>query len=94
MRRHSSIDVYKRQGYDRWFEQDLNNAKLAGHSTYHHWTPAFIALFEQEGQNFTAFYRAAEVLGRLPPREREARLRELLELRSIAAMNVKDARKW
>ena len=81
-------------GYDRWFGQDLNNAKLAGHSTYQRWAPAFIALYQQEGQDFAAFYQAAEVLGRLPPREREARLRELLELRSIAAMSAKDARKW
>lgn len=69
-------------GYDRWFEQDLNNAKLAGHSTYHRWVPAFIVLYEQGGRDFTTFYQAAEILGRLPPREREARLRELLTVRS------------
>ncbi len=69
-------------GYDRWFEQDLNNAKLAGHSTYQRWAPAFIALYQREGQDFAAFYQAAEALGRLPPLEREARLRELLTGRS------------
>lgn len=65
-------------GYDRWFEQDLNNAKLAGHSTYQRWVPAFVALYQREGRDFAAFYQAAEVLGRLPPPEREAQLRELL----------------
>ncbi len=66
-------------GYDRWFNQDLNNAKLAGISTYHRLVPAFLALYEREGQDFAAFYRAAETIGQLPPPEREARLRALLE---------------
>jgi len=64
-------------GYDRWFAQDLNNAKLASVSTYHRLVPAFEALYEREGQDFAAFYRAAEVIGQLPPEEREARLRVL-----------------
>ena len=64
-------------GYDRWFEQDLNNAKLAGVSTYHRQVPAFLTLFEREGRDFAAFYRAAEAIGQLPPPEREARLRML-----------------
>ncbi len=66
-------------GYDRWFAQDLNNAKLAGISTYHRLVPAFLALYEREGRDFAAFYRAAEAIGRLPPPEREARLQALLE---------------
>lgn len=64
-------------GYDHWFAQDLNNAKLAGVSTYHRQVPAFLALFEREGRDFAAFCRAAEVIGQLPPPAREARLREL-----------------
>lgn len=64
-------------GYDRWFAQDLNNAKLAGVSTYHRQVPAFLALFEREGQNFAAFHRAAETIGRLPPAERAAALQKL-----------------
>jgi predicted aminopeptidase len=46
-------------------------------STYHRLVPAFEALYEREGQDFAAFYRAAEVIGQLPPEEREARLRVL-----------------
>lgn len=64
-------------GYDSWFARDLNNAKLAGVSAYHRLVPAFAALFAREGRDFAAFYRAAEVIGRMPPREREARLRAL-----------------
>jgi predicted aminopeptidase len=65
-------------GYDRWFAEDLNNAKLAGNSTYYRWVPAFLALYEREGRDFAAFYRAAEGIGQLPPSEQETRLRELL----------------
>jgi predicted aminopeptidase len=64
-------------GYERWFRQDLNNAKLAGNNTYERWVPAFKTLFEQEGRNFAAFYDAAAIIGQLPPPEREARLRQL-----------------
>jgi predicted aminopeptidase len=68
------------EGYDRWFAQDLNNAKLAGVSIYHRLVSAFEALFEREGRDFAAFYRAAEVIGQLPPDEREARLQALLRV--------------
>lgn len=61
-------------GYDRWFAQDLNNAKLAGNHTYHRWVPAFFALYRQQNQDFPAFYRAVEALGRLPAPERLIRL--------------------
>jgi predicted aminopeptidase len=64
-------------GYDRWFAQDLNNAKLAGVSTYHRQVPAFLALFEREGRDFAAFHQAAEAIGQLPPAEREGALRTL-----------------
>ncbi len=64
-------------GYDRWFTQDLNNAKLAGASTYHRLVPAFETLYEQEGRDFSAFYQAAEVIGRLSPEQRGVRLQAL-----------------
>lgn len=80
-------------GYDRWFEQDLNNAKLAGHNTYYRWTPAFIALYQQEGRDFAAFYQAAEAIGQLPPIPREARLQALLVTGQIATKTVGDTRK-
>ncbi len=57
-------------GYDRWFAQDLNNAKLAGVSTYHRQVPAFLALFERSGRDFSAFHQAAEALGQLSPAAR------------------------
>ncbi|MBK8181608.1 MAG: aminopeptidase [Candidatus Competibacteraceae bacterium] len=78
-------------GYDRWFDQDLNNAKLAGNSTYYRWVPAFIALYEREGRAFTAFYRAVERLEQLPASERAARLEALLPLAANAGAHLSDA---
>lgn len=65
-------------GYDGWFANDLNNAKLGSLHSYTRLVPAFEALFSQSGGDFAAFYRAAEELGHLPPAEREARLLALL----------------
>ena len=42
-------------GYDRWFSEDLNNAKFAAFSAYASYVPAFLALFEQTGREFPAF---------------------------------------
>ena len=77
--RHMKPDWGGYAGYDRWFEQDLNNAKLAGHSTYYRLVPAFLALYQREGQDFAAFHRAAAALGQQPPAERATQLQALLE---------------
>jgi predicted aminopeptidase len=66
-------------GYDRWFTQDLNNAKLAGLSAYTRYVTAFEALFEQQGRDFAVFYEAVATLGALPTEAREARLQELMD---------------
>lgn len=66
-------------GYDRWFAQDLNNAKLASLSTYYRLVPAFEKLFNQQGRDFAAFYRAVESLAAQPPAERAVRLQALLQ---------------
>jgi predicted aminopeptidase len=65
-------------GYDRWFNGDLNNAKLAALNTYTCYVPAFEVLFERHGGDFAAFYKAAEALGKLPPAQRKMRLQALL----------------
>lgn len=68
----------KDPGYDAWFREGLNNAKLASVSTYTRWVPAFEAIFEQTEGDFAAFYRAVEVLSKRKPRERKAALQDLL----------------
>ncbi len=64
-------------GYDRWFSQDLNNAKLASINTYHTYVPAFRALLKSSGGDFENFYEMAEKIGGLPPEKRLARMEEL-----------------
>lgn len=60
--------------YDKWFEQDLNNAKIASLSLYTQLVPAFEALLEKEGRDLPRFYRRAIELSRLPKAERLAAL--------------------
>ena len=61
-------------GYDYWFGQDLNNAKLAPIGTYYQDVPAFRNLFVASGEDFEQFYRQVEQLSTLPPPERKQRL--------------------
>ena len=72
-------------GYDRWVAEDLNNAKLAGNSTYYRWVPGFVALYGQEGRDFAMFYRTVETLGQLPAAERAARLEVLSSISTSVA---------
>ncbi|MEM7207709.1 MAG: aminopeptidase [Pseudomonadota bacterium] len=62
--------------YDAWFDRDLNNAHLAGISTYYDWVPAFAVMFADSG-DFPAFYREAERVGSLRPSVRKKMMREL-----------------
>ncbi|MEK9626199.1 MAG: aminopeptidase, partial [Gammaproteobacteria bacterium] len=46
--------------WGRWFDRDLNNAKLAAVGTYHDQTEFFEDLFQQANEDFSAFYRLVE----------------------------------
>lgn len=70
-------------GYDRWFAQEINNARLLPFGLYHEWVPAFAQLFEEQHGDWTKFYQAVEALGDLSASERTARLRHLLNLRNL-----------
>jgi predicted aminopeptidase len=61
-------------GYDRWFGNQLNNAKLASVSTYNQLVPDFARLLAEEGGDLQAFYRAVVELTKLSPEQRRARL--------------------
>jgi predicted aminopeptidase len=63
-------------GYDAWFADGLNNAKLAALSTYRDYVPWFRQLFRQTGGDFAAFYRAAARIGALPQAQRLERLQQ------------------
>jgi predicted aminopeptidase len=66
-------------GYDRWFAAKPNNAMLASISLYTDLVPAFQALLEHEGGDLPRFYAVVKNLARLPPHERDARLRSVLK---------------
>lgn len=65
-------------GYDHWFGQDLNNARLVGVTTYHRLAPAFEEIHRLLGGDFAALHRAVEALAALPPAARDAYLAALL----------------
>jgi len=60
-------------GYDAWFAQ-VNNAALAVQGAYEDLVPAFEALFELQGRDFTRFYAEVRRLAALPAPERRAAL--------------------
>lgn len=58
--------------YDKWFEQGLNNAKIASVGLYTQLVPAFEAMLEKEGRDLPRFYRRVSELSRLSRTERLA----------------------
>lgn len=64
-------------GYDDWFSEPLNNARLLPFGLYDQWVPAFAALWREQNRDWAAFYEAAARLGALAPNERQARLEAL-----------------
>ena len=61
-------------GYDQWFEQPINNAKLAALAVYNDLTPAFARLLELCNDDHKRFYRAAEKIGKLDREKRRLAL--------------------
>lgn len=72
-------ESFKIMRYDRWFEQQLNNAHLVGFLHYRGRVGAFRALLARHGGDLARFFEAARQLSLLPPAEREARLDALEE---------------
>jgi len=64
-------------GYDGWFEENLNNAKLALLATYNVYVPAFERLLEVQHGDMEKFHQAVEVLSKLPKEERDSELARL-----------------
>lgn len=64
-------------GYDRWFNLDLNNARLALVAAYNAYVPALENLLRQEGGNLTAFNEACEALARMSAHDRKKALERL-----------------
>ena len=79
----SAYEVQKKawngySGYDRWFDDGLNNARLVPVSTYRRFVPAFRALLRQSDGSFQAFYLRCEELADLSLEQRHQRLDDLM----------------
>ena len=72
-------------GYDQWFSQDLNNARLVAVATYNDYIPAFEVLFKESGSSFEQFYVAALELSKLPLEERTLKMQDLLAKSSVTS---------
>lgn len=66
------LDGYR--GLDRWFGQDLNNAKLALVTTYNGLVPRFEALIHVLGGDMQSFHREVERIARMDPEARRGAL--------------------
>jgi len=65
--------------YDAWIYAPMSNAKLLPFGLYDQWVPAFAALFQQVGGDWSQFYQAVEKLGKLPLAQRKAELGKLAQ---------------
>lgn len=61
-------------GYDRWFQQQPNNATLASVAAYTEMVPAFERLLAKAQGDLPRFYGAVKEIGKLPKEERQAKL--------------------
>ena len=60
--------------YDRWMQQNLNNAHLALIATYTDKIPVFLAILATRHGDLPAFYQEVKRIGELAPAQREAAL--------------------
>jgi predicted aminopeptidase len=61
-------------GYDLWFGESLNNAKLGSVAAYNQLVPAFQALLAEHDGDLEPFYEAVVELAKLTPEKRSVRL--------------------
>ncbi|MGP8236677.1 MAG: aminopeptidase [Limisphaerales bacterium] len=66
-------------GYDYWFSEPINNAKLNTVSAYYDLKPAFEALLQAQGGDMEKFYHAVGDLAKMPVPLRHQTLRGYLK---------------
>ena len=57
-------------GYQKWFSEGINNAKLAAIVTYRKYVPSFIEIYEKLDKDLTRFYSLSKFLSRCDPSKR------------------------
>jgi predicted aminopeptidase len=67
-----SESIQHNDGFQRWFEGELNNAKLVSISTYNDWVPVFEAILAQQQGDFAAFYKEVLRISELPRQQRQS----------------------
>jgi predicted aminopeptidase len=65
-------------GYDPWFSQPLNNARMISVSTYYDLVPEFLSLLQHSEYNLELFYKECQNLIQKTKEERRARLKQYL----------------
>ncbi|EIJ41528.1 putative aminopeptidase [Beggiatoa alba B18LD] len=82
------------KGYDFWFSEPMNNAKIASILTYQDYIPAFNALLAEKQGDLAAFYQAVQTLATLSKEDRQQALNALIavqyancDLKTIACLN-------
>ncbi|QIL70344.1 aminopeptidase [Diaphorobacter sp. HDW4B] len=63
---------------DRWIKE-ANNASFGAQGAYDDLVPAFLALFEQQGKDWTKFHAAVKQLSNEPKDKRQAALNQLMK---------------
>lgn len=66
-------------GYDKWFDTDLNNAKLVTVAAYNDLVPAFLNILRAEGGNLEVFYNKCKDLSDKPREQRMTLMKEYQE---------------
>ncbi len=64
--------VTSSSGFNRWFESELNNAKLGSVAAYNQYTDVFLAILTSLDYDYASFYAQVEALGKLNKAERRA----------------------
>jgi len=65
--------------FDSWFDQPINNARLALAATYLERVPAFYALFLEQDRDWPKFYAAVRNMGEISTEERAKAVERLLD---------------
>ncbi len=71
---------WQSKAYDKWFAEELNNARFVSDSTYYAKLPIFFALFVEQKANWSSFYQQVKLLGNLENEQRAEKEKELAQL--------------
>ena len=70
---------WEKNNYQKWFSEEINNAKIAAIVTYREYVPAFIEIYEKLGNDLFKFYSLIKSLSSCKYRKRK----EILKSRKI-----------